>query len=174
MRGIYIQDVTDKVTLSALNYYGADFKVDVFDQDNGVYIYQDLSMTESAEPITAATTNVAEDRTAGVESIKVDSVTNFAIHDRIVLNSGSSEIFRVTSIDAANNELGLHKATKENITTSTTVDKSGSLGLYYMNLTMSNTGTFLIKAKDSVYGLQRTDAIKVVTQKQAREFRVMV
>jgi len=121
MRGIYIQDVTDKVTISALNYYGADFKVDVYDQDTNTYIYQNLPMIESAEPITNISTLVSENRTAGVESIKVNSVTGYQIHDR----------------------------------TLTTVNISGALGLYWLDLTMSNIGTFLIKAKDSVYGLQR-------------------
>jgi len=174
MRGIYIQDVTDKVTISALNYYGADFKVDVYDQDTNTYIYQNLPMIESAEPITNISTLVSENRTAGVESIKVNSVTGYQIHDRITLSSGASEIFRIVSIDAVNNELGLHKATKIDVTTLTTVNISGALGLYWLDLTMSNIGTFLIKAKDSVYGLQRTDAIKVVTQKQAREFKILV
>ncbi|RLA81878.1 MAG: hypothetical protein DRG78_08505, partial [Epsilonproteobacteria bacterium] len=131
--------------------------------------------TESVEPFTDASTIIAEDRTAGVESIKVDSVSSFSIHDRITLDSGLSEVFRIVSIDVDNNELGLHKPTKEDITTSTNVVKSGNLGLYYINLTMSQLGTYLIKAKDEVYGLLRTDAIKVVTQKTAdREFKVMV
>ena len=175
MKGLFIQDKTDKVTLSALNYYGANFKLDVFDQDNDVYIYQNLQMSESSEPFTAASTIIAEARSAGVESIKVDSVASFAIHDRITLDSGASETFRIISIDVANNELGLHKATKADVTTSTNVTKSGNMGLYYIDLTMSQLGTFLVKAKDDVYGLLRTDAIKVVTAKAAeREFKVMV
>lgn len=175
MKGLFIQDKADKVTISALNYYGADFKFDVYDQDNDVYIYQDLQMTEAVEPVDANSTTVAEDRKKGVESIKVDDASGFAVNDRISLDSGASEIFRITSIDTDTNEIGLHRATKVDVTTSTKVDRSGHLGLYYVELTMSKLGTFLVKAKDAIYGLQRTDAIKVVEAKKVeREFKVMV
>lgn len=172
MKGLFIQDKTDKITISALNYYGADFKLDVFDQDTNTYVYQDLQMTESTEPFTANSTTVNEARVAGTESIKVDSVTGFNVHDRITVGA---ETLRIISIDDVNNELGLHKGLKSDVTTSTTVDTVGNLGLYFLNLTMSSTGTYLVKAKDSVFGLLRTDAIKVVTAAQAqREFKVMV
>lgn len=175
MKGLFLQDKADKVTISALNYYGADFKFDVYDQDNNTYIYQDLQMTEAVEPFTTNTTIIAEDRAKGVESIKVDDPSGFIVGDRISLDSGPSEIFRITSINTDTNEIGLHKATKVDVTTSTNVDKSGHLGLYYIELTMSNLGTFLVKAKDTVYGLQRTDAIKVIAAKKVeREFKVMV
>lgn len=175
MKGLFLQDKADKVTISALNYYGADFKFDVYDQDTNTYIYQDLQMTEAVEPFITNTTIVAEDRIKGVESIKVDDASGFNIHDRISLDSGISEIFRITSIDLITNEIGLHKATKADVTTSTNVTRTGHLGLYYIELTMSNLGTFLVKAKDTVYGLQRTDAIKVIEAKKAeREFKVML
>lgn len=172
MKGLFIQDKVDKLTISALNYYGADFKLDVFDQDTNTYIYQDLQMSESAEPFTATNTLISEDRVSGTESIKVDSVLGFNVHDRV--NVGG-EILRIVSIDNVNSELGLHKGIKSDVTTITVVETTGNLGLYFINLTMSVTGTYLVKAKDSVFGLLRTDAIKVVTQAQAaREFKVMV
>jgi len=161
MRGLFIQDKTDRLTISALNYYGAEFKLDVLDQESNTFVYENLDMTESVEPITDANTTVSEDRVAEVESIKVDSVDDFAVHDRILLSTGPSEIFRIVGIDTDNSELQLHKGIRIPVTTSTTLDKVGNNGLYYYDLTISTAGTFAVKAKDDVFNLLRTDSIKV-------------
>jgi len=175
MKGLFIQDKADKITISALNYYGADFKLDVFDQSSNTFIYHNLQMVESAEPVTVVETTVAEDRPAGVESIKVSDVTGYNIHDRIQITTDTnSEIKRVVGIDAVNSELQIHVATKFDITTSSTIKTVGNLGLYYIELSFSAPGTFLVKAKDAIFGLLRTDSIKVVTVTQARTFNIMV
>jgi len=173
MKGLLIKNVADKVTLSALNYYGADFKLDVFNQDTGAYVFQNLQMLESAEPFTALQTTCDEVRAEGIQSLKVLDTTGFNVNDRVTLSTG--ETYRVVSVDAAGKEIGLHKGIKTAVDLNTTVDRSGALGLYYYNLTMPDEGTFMIKAKDSVFGLQRTDAIKVVVPAQAStSFKVLV
>ncbi len=173
MKGLLIKNVEDKVTLSALNYYGADFKLDVFNQDTGDYVYQNLQMQESSEPITALQTTIDEARDLGMQSIKVLDTTGYNVNDRILLSTGDT--YRVVSVDSTGNEIGIHKGLKTAVDLNTTVDRSGALGLYFYNLTMPDEGTFMIKAKDSAFGLQRTDAIKVVSPKaQATNFQVLV
>jgi len=173
MKGLLIKNVEDKVTLSALNYYGADFKLDVFNQDTGAYVYQNLQMSESAEPFTALQTTIDEARGEKIQSLKVQDVTGFNVNDRVTLSTG--ETYRIVSIDPVGNEIGLHKGIKTAVDLNTTMDRSGALGLYFYNLTMPDEGTFMIKAKDSVFGLQRTDAIKVVSPKaSATSFQVLV
>jgi len=173
MKGLLIKNVEDKVTLSALNYYGADFKLDVYNQDTGDYVYQDLQMQESSEPITALQTTIDEVRGVGIQSLKVQDTTGFNVGDRVTLST--NETYRIVSIDEAGKEIGLHKGIKTEVDLNTTMDRSGSLGLYFYNLSMPDEGTFMIKAKDSVFGLQRTDAIKVISPKaQATNFQVLV
>ena len=87
MKGLLIKNVADKVTLSALNYYGADFKLDVYNQDTSAYVFQNLQMQESAEPFTALQTTVDEARGLGIQSIKVQDTTGYYINDRIKLTS---------------------------------------------------------------------------------------
>jgi hypothetical protein len=173
MKGLLIKNVEDKVTLSALNYYGADFKLDIYNQDTEEYVFQNLQMQESSEPFTALQTTIDEDRSEGIQSIKVQDTTGYNVNDRVSLSTGG--IYRIVSIDPVGNEIGLHKGLKNAVDLNTTVDRIGSLGLYFYNLTMTQEGTFLIKAKDSVFGLQRTDSIKVVSPKAAAtNFQVLV
>ena len=158
MRGLFIKNTPEKVSLAAYNNMGANFSLNVFDQDTNTYIVQNQSMTEGLEPIVALSTTCTEARTIGQEVIAVTDVTGFVVADRISL---AGYIYKITDIDATTNTLTLHMALKTDLVGTEAVDRVANMGIYSAELTLSAIGTFLIQVKDSVFGIQHSDMIKV-------------
>jgi len=156
MRGLLIKNKAEKVSLSAYNYYGADFKLNVFDQDTNTYISQNLPMVEGVEPVTAYSGACTESRTKGQEVITVDNVGDLEKSDRIHVKN---YVYGVAEISG--NDITLSKALLEDLVGNETVTRVGNMGVYSLDLAVATEGTFLIQAKDSVFGLRHSDAITV-------------
>jgi hypothetical protein len=155
MRGLLIKNKSEKVSIAAYNYYGADFKINVFDQDTNTYISQDLQMTEGMEPVPDFNSTTSEDRTKGQEVVSVQDA-GLNPNERIQVGNF---LYRVSSVD--NNNVTLHTGLKEDVASGTAVARKGNMGVYSLDLSLDQTGTFLIQAKDTVYGLMHTDSITI-------------
>jgi len=163
MRGLLIKNAPEKISISAYNYYGANFSLNVFDQISNTYDQQNLAMTEGVEPVTAVTATCNDPRTAGQEIISVVSATGLTVGDRISLNS---YIYRIKSIavGALGDDITLHLPLYSAVVGTETVTLVGNMGVYSLDLTMSTVGEYLVQAKDSVFGIQHSDSIKVVAK----------
>jgi len=156
MRGLLIKNKAEKISISAYNYYGADFKLNVFDQDTNTFVSQDLAMTEGQEPVTDFSTECTEPRSIGQEVISVDSSSGLVITDRI---SVGNYVYRVSAINGTN--VSLHSGLMEDLVGTETVTRVGNMGIYSLDLTVPQAGTFLVQAKDSIYGIMHSDSISV-------------
>jgi hypothetical protein len=159
MRGLLIKNKSEKVSVAAYNYYGASFKLNVFDQDTNTYISQDLDMVEGMEPIASYDCACTEARTTGQEVIAVDDASGLSPNERI---SVGNFIYRIASIDG--NNITLHTGLREDLDGTETVSRVGNMGVYSLDLSVSANGTFLVQAKDTVFGLMHTDSITVANK----------
>lgn len=158
MRGLLIKNKAEKVSVAAYNFYGADFKINIFDQDANAYISQDLAMTEGMEPVADYSSTTSEDRTKGQEVIAVND-DGLAPNERISLGN---YVYRISAVDGAN--VTLHTGLREDVPTDTALSRVGNMGVYSLDLEVANAGTFLVQAKDTVFGLMHTDSITVATR----------
>ena len=156
MRGLFIKNKSEKVSVAAYNYYGADFKINVFDQDTNTYINQDVQMVEGVEPVSDYSTSCNDARTEGMEVISVEDASGLGIGDRI---SVGNFVYRVIKIDS--NNITLHTGLKEDLVGDESVSRVGNMGVYSTDLVVANEGTFLIQAKDSIFGIMHTDSITI-------------
>jgi hypothetical protein len=159
MRGLLIKNKAEKISVAAYNFYGADFKINVFDQDSNTYISQDLGMTEGMEPVADFSANCTESRTAGQEVIAIDDSTGLSVNERISLGN---YIYRVSKIDDTN--VTLHTGLREDLAGDEVINRVGNMGVYSIDLSVDTSGTFLIQAKDTIFGLMHTDSITVATK----------
>jgi hypothetical protein len=155
--GIFIQDEDGTAEIVANGYYGADFKVDIFDQDLNVYLGQNLAMTELQEPITSFSDVTIGNQVQGDVNIALSSVTGLFVSDRIKIGN---YIYKVISI--IGNNITIEKALKENISAGGNVSKQGNLGIYKISLNIGDIGTYTLIGKDSIFGLTVSKMIKVV------------
>jgi len=165
MRGLLIKNKSEKVSVAAYNFYGASFKLNVFDQNTNTYISQDLPMTESMEPIIAFTANCTQARTIGQDVIAVDNTTGLLPNERITLGN---YIYRVSSVSGLN--VTLHKPLLEDLIGTEVITRVGNMGIYSLDLSVANAGTFLVQAKDTVFGLMHTDSITVANKSIEQQF----
>ena len=159
MRGLLIKNKAEKVSVAAYNYYGADFKLNVFDQDTNTYISQNLPMTEGMEPVTAFSAACNEARTTEQEVIALNNATGLSANERI---SVGNFVYRVASVNG--NNVTLHSGLREDLVGTEAVARVGNMGVYSIDLNIDAAGTFLVQAKDTVYGLMHSDSITVATK----------
>jgi len=167
MKGILVKGKNELVGLSAYNYYGANFKVDIFDQTSNTYVLKDIPMKESVEPVEDFSTKVVTDTPKDSDIVQVESVTGLNKADRVSIDG---EIYRVIDIMSEDTDgdgtddtfrIKLHRPLVTDIAANTDVVRVGNMGLYYVNLFLTKTGVFVIQAKDSKYGIQHSEAIEV-------------
>lgn len=159
MRGLLIKNKAEKISVAAYNYYGADFKINVFNQETNTYISQDLPMTEGMEPVAAFSAACNEARTSEQEVISLDDVTGLGANERI---SVGNFVYRVAGING--NNVTLHSGLKEDLVGTEAVSRVGNMGVYSLDLNVAEAGTFLVQAKDTVYGLMHSDSITVAAK----------
>jgi len=168
MKGILIKGKNELVGLSAYNYYGANFTVDIFDQNSNSYVLKGVNMVESVEPVEDFSTKVAADTPKDSDILQVNSIDGLNKSDRVSIDG---EIYRVIDIISENTDddddsndtysIKLHRPLVSDVTADTDVTRVGNMGLYYVNLFLTKTGVFVIQAKDSKYGIQHSEAIEV-------------
>jgi hypothetical protein len=165
MRGQILKGIPEKIGISALNYYNAEFTVDVLNEETQTFIVQNQEMTESVEPVQPFSNTLSEDRLKDSTTIKLTSVVGLNVTDRLLI---SGEIYRVVSLDEANKTVKLHTTLKDDVYVDTNVSRVGNLGVYYINLLVSTPGTFVIRAKCKKFGLMVSDLL-VVQEKSIEE-----
>jgi len=168
MRGLLIKNKAEKISVAAYNYYGANFNINVFDQVTNTYIDQNLPMSESLEPIASFATTVDQVRTLGQSVISVLSSVGLSKGDRIQVGT---YIYRIEGIDSVTpTNITLNKGLLEDLVGTEACTKVGNMGIYSLDLSVANAGTFLVQAKDSVFGLMHTDMITVAAQSVQQQF----
>jgi len=158
MRGLLIKNKAEKVSVAAYNFYGAEFKMNVFNQNTNEYLSTDLDMTEAMEPVPDYSSTTTEDRTIGQEVISVED-EGLGVNERIKVGNF---VYRISIVDGAN--ITLHTGLKEDIVSGSAVDRVGNMGIYSLDLSVDTAGTFLVQAKDTVFGLMHTDSITVANR----------
>ena len=159
MGNIIKNGVSKKVFFSAANYYGANLKVDVLNDDDSTYIVNKVPMTEISEPVDAYSGTTSGAAVKDVKVIVLTDVTGLIASDRVSIGN---EIYRITAVNAATNEITLHRGLVADVADGTAVDRVGNMGIYKINLFVTvPEGAFIIQAKDTKYGLQLSDSITV-------------
>jgi len=158
MRGLFIKNKSEKVTVAAYNFYGAQFKINIFNQEVNEYIQTDIEMQEGVEPVEDFSSKTSEDRTKGQEVISIND-EGLNPNERVQVGNF---IYRVASVDGTN--ITLHKGLREDILADTDVIRVGNMGAYSADITVDQVGPFLIQAKDTIFGLLHTDSISVAQQ----------
>jgi len=159
MGNVIIKGKEEKIFFSAANYYGADMKVDVFDDDLGEFIHNGVPMTEMVEPVTDFSGTIVGDTDKDTKVVVLNTTTGLSASDRISIGTG---IYRVTGIDGTS--VTLHRGLEANITDSTAVERVGNMGIFRIRLIVTKNGDFVIQAKDSKFGIQRSDSVSIKDQ----------
>jgi hypothetical protein len=157
MTGIFIQNEESPAEIVAVDYYGCDFKVSVFNQDDGTYLAQNLSMSELVEPITNAVTTTSGNLVIGDNIVTLTSSSSFSNSDRVKIGN---YIYKIISM--INDNITLNKPLQENVASGSSVTKKGNLGVYKVDLEFTDLGNFTLIGKDSVYGLNVSKMVKCV------------
>ena len=157
MSGVLIAKQNETISISAPDIYGANFKLSIFSQKNNNWILSNQEMLEYIEEVEEYSTNISNNFLKEDIIIEVEDASFFDISDIIKINSF---YYRITKIES--NLLTLHTSLKEDIPESSPVERVGNLSLYYLIVNIEEPGDYIIKAKDSIFGISITDSIKVV------------
>lgn len=166
MTGIFIKDQDGTAEIITSNYYGADFKANVFDQSTSTYLLQNISMQELIEPVSAYSSASANNQIQGDTDIEVNDITGLQVSDRIKIQN---YIYSVSNI--IGNNVTISKGLLENLTAGATISRVGNLGIYKVELNMNSLGEFTLIGKDGIFGLNVTKMIKVVPKSLETMYR---
>jgi len=161
MGNVIVQGVTEKVFFSATNYYGANITASVLDDSANTFLAQDVPMVELVEPITAFTTTTSLAALKGETVITVTDATGIALTDRVDING---EVFRVISKDATLSTITLHRPLEADALAGVNVIKVGNIGVFRIDLFITQAGYFVIQAKDTKFGLHKSDSVTITKE----------
>ena len=156
MTDIFILNESSPAQIVTNGVYGADFKVDILNQEDGSYVSQNTNMSEITESVDSFSTNTSENNDMGSTDIKLDSTDDLNVGDRLKINN---YIYRVSSINS--DTITIHKGLFENVSSGSSVDRKGNLGIYKVDLTFDTLGNFTLIGKDNTFGNRVTRMIKV-------------
>jgi len=157
MTGIFIQNIESPAQIVTPGVYGADFKCSIYNQENNTFLMENLQLIELIEPITITTTSITNNYIKDETEIELNSTIGFIVSDRIKINN---YIYSISAIFG--NNITLSKGLKENITAGDSASKKGNLGIYKLDLLLSDMGDYTLIAKDNIFGLNISQMIKVV------------
>ncbi len=157
MSGVLIANKDETISISAPDIYGANFKISIFSQSLNTWLISNKVMEEYEDVVDAAETYVAIPKPKDDNNLEVNNSSLFFIGDIIKVQN---YFYRI--INKENNILFLHTTLKEDISENDLVTKRGNMSLYWVQVNISEPGDYIIRAKDSVFGLEITDSIKVV------------
>jgi len=156
MGNVVIKGIEEKIFFSASNYYGADMKVDVFDDDLGTFIHQGIPMLEMEEPVTAFSATVTSDAAKDNKLITLDNTNGLVASDRVSI---SGSVYRITNVSGTN--VTLHRGLDTTVITGTSVNRVGNMGIFRIRLIITKMGDFVIQAKDTKFGIQKSDSVTI-------------
>jgi len=158
MGNVIINGEEKKIFFSAANYYGANMKVDVLDDDLNEFIVNGVPMVELIEPITAFNTTVVGAHAKDTKVVILTDVSGLTASDRINING---EIYRIVSVDIGAVSITLHRGLIGAVADTSSVVKVGNMGIFKIRLIVTRNGYFVIQAKDTKFGIQKSDSITV-------------
>jgi len=154
-----IRGIKEKVYFSAPGHYGTTVNIDVYDDDNGVYLIQGVPALEVSEPVSAYTGTIAGINTAGVTVVNVTDVTGLTPSDRVTIGS---DIYRLTAVDTTNNQITIHRPLAVDTADLDPITRVGNMGIFRIDLLIVNLGTYLLQAKDSKFGIQMSESVTAI------------
>jgi len=157
MSGVIIANKDETVSITAPDIYGANFKISIYSQTDQTWVLTNQPMTEYIDVITENNQTVSADASKGDKIVSISDASAMNVGDIIKIKS---YYYRITKIDV--NDITLHQPLKENVVTDDTANISGNMSLYYIQINIADTGDYLIRAKDTSFGLEITDSLKVV------------
>jgi len=157
MSGIIIANKDETITISAPDVYGAVFKISIFSQSDNTWVLSNQDMTEYIDIVDENNQTVKTDVNKGETKINISDASEMGINDIIKLKN---YIYRITEISS--NDITIHTGLKENLVVDDEANIVGNMALYYIQLNIEDTGDYLIRARDSIFGLEITDSLKVV------------
>jgi hypothetical protein len=157
MSGVIIVNKDETISISAPDIYGAAFKISIYSQTDKNWVLTNQPMTEYVDVITENNQTVSANVNGGDTVITISDASGIVVSEIIKIKS---YYYRITKISG--NEITLHKGLKENIVIGDSANISGNMSLYYIELNIADSGDYLIRAKDAVFGLEITDSLKVV------------
>ena len=157
MTGIFVKNEVQPAQIIATGYYGCSFNVSVYDQNDNIYLFQNILMEELKEPITAFITNNISNQVISEDLIELSTVAGLNVSDRVQIGN---YIYSISNISGSS--IKISKGLYENIPSGTTVQRVGNLGIYKTDLIFVDIGIYTLIGKDSVFGLSSSQMIKVV------------
>jgi hypothetical protein len=156
MGNVVIKGIQEPVFVATPNYYKASLKLSVLDYESNEYIVEDVPMTEISEPVTDFTAKTDGAFVTDDKIIKLTTVDGLRVSDRLSIGN---EVYRVTKISG--NDVSLHVGLMEDIADQADVTRVGNLGIYKMDLFVTREGVFILQARDTKFGLQKSDSLTV-------------
>jgi hypothetical protein len=156
LNGIFIINEDSTAQLVSSGYYGADFKVSIYNQEEDEYLQENLSTSELKEPIDSFSTETANNQEKNDTELELKSTDDLNVSDRIQIGN---YIYKVISI--LDKTVTLHKGLYEAVSSDTSVDRKGNLAIYKLTINIDTLGDFTLMAKDSVFGLTKNQMITV-------------
>jgi len=158
MSDVILSGINEKIFFKAPNYYGANIKVGVFDDNTGEYIVESVPMTEIIEPVADVTVTTDGEFAKGDKVITVDNADDLYKSNRVEIDG---EVYRIVDIDKTEKTITLHKGLIEDSENGNDVELVGNMAIYRIMLLVTRPGIFIIQAKSLKYGLQYSDSITV-------------
>ena len=154
MVGLFIQNEECLAQIIAQRY-GCSFKANIYDIANDAYMDEGIALSEVIEPVDSFSTVTSNNQDAGDTYIVLDDVTGLVASDRLRIGS---YIYYVKNI--VNNTVTITELL-ETLSAGTDVTRVGNLGVYNFKYTFPELGTYTLIAKDTVYGLNSSQIVKV-------------
>jgi len=157
MSGIIVANNNETISISAPDTYGATFNISVYSNATNTWVLVNQPMTEYMDNFTIDNQTVAVAALTGDTLVTISDAINFLPGDIINIKNF---YYRIKSITA--NVLTLHIPLMEDLVIGDIANKAGNMSLYYIQVNIPTIGEYLIRAKDSTFGLEITDSLKVV------------
>jgi len=154
MVGLFIQN-EEGLAQIITQRYGCSFKTNIYDIANDEYIDEGIALSEVIEPVDAFSTNTSNNQDTGDTDIVLDDVTGLVVSDRLRIGSYIYYIKNMVNNTVTITEL------LETLSAGTDIIRVGNIGVYNFKYTFSESGTYTLIAKDTVYGLNSSQIVKV-------------
>jgi len=156
MSGVIIANKDEIISISAPDIYGADFKLSIYSQTDNAWVLSNVQMSEYMDNFTVNEQTVQAVASKDDTVVTISDASNMSIGDVIIIKSYT---YRITSIQG--NNINVHFGLKEDLIIGDIANIAGNMSLYYIELNIADSGEYLIKAKDTIYGIDIVDSLKV-------------
>jgi len=147
----------EKIFFVAPGCYGANMKVDIFDNENGTFISKATPMEEAVHPVDDFSTTTTEDAVKDDKLLALDSTDGLSASERI---SVDGEIYRIIKVNS-DNTVELHRGLTSDVASDTDVTRVGNMAVFSIKLYITTPGIFLVNATDTKYGIQLSQSLTV-------------